>query len=175
MTLKSKHLRMAAPKNSLALNYFATSEQGTFVTCNICGLKMKCKENGSIHNLLRHLHCKHPSSISQSMDISGNANGYGNPRILSTENIPTFRPIEQDISSDKMQVSSNISNNSHQTRNFVKSEDLKLIHPFSLIISGPTSSGMSTLLFQILENLHENTKPSIKKSYFHLWGLSRCL
>ena len=48
----------------------------------------------------------------------------------------------------------------------LKTEDLKLIHPFSLIISGPTSSGKSTLLFQILENLHQNTDPAIEKVVF---------
>ena len=48
----------------------------------------------------------------------------------------------------------------------MESEDLKLIHPFSLIISGPTSSGKSTLLFQILDNLQENTKGTIKKVIF---------
>ena len=48
----------------------------------------------------------------------------------------------------------------------VKIDDLKLIHPFSLIISGPTSSGKSTLLFQILENLYQNTKPTIEKVVF---------
>ena len=45
-------------------------------------------------------------------------------------------------------------------------EDLKLIHPFSLIISGPTSSGKSTLLFQILENLHQNTDTLIQQVVF---------
>lgn len=48
----------------------------------------------------------------------------------------------------------------------VNADDLKLIHPFSLIISGPTSSGKSTLLFQILDNLHENMKPVIQKIVF---------
>ena len=44
--------------------------------------------------------------------------------------------------------------------------DLKLIHPFSLIVSGPTSSGKSTLLFQFLENLHLNTDPAIERVVF---------
>ena len=48
----------------------------------------------------------------------------------------------------------------------LKVGDLKLIHPFSLIIAGPTSSGKSTLLFQILDNLHQNTDPAIEQVVF---------
>ena len=57
-------------------------------------------------------------------------------------------------------------NTPHGRKFNVEEEDLQLIHPFSLIISGPTSIGKSTLLFQILENLHENTKPTIKNVIF---------
>merc|ERR1712055_369448 len=49
-------------------------------------------------------------------------------------------------------------------------EELKLIHPFSLIVSGPTSSGKSTLLFQILNNLHQNTTPAIEKVVY-IYGI----
>ena len=48
----------------------------------------------------------------------------------------------------------------------IDSEHIKLVHPFSLIISGPTSSGKSTLLFKILENLHDNTSPCIERVVF---------
>ena len=170
---------MAPPKCSVVYKLFDISQDSDHATCKLCNESIKCRRSDEYsslhrHSMLRHLRRKHPSSISQSMDISDKSVGINMPKKFTTENIPTFMPPKQDISSFQMQVSSNISNNSHQTRNFVESEDLKLIHPFSLIISGPTSSGKSTLLFQILENLHENTKPSIK-SYFHLWYLSRCL
>ena len=52
----------------------------------------------------------------------------------------------------------------------VNVEELKLIHPFSLIVSGPTSSGKSTLLFQILNNLHQNTTPLIEKIVY-IYGI----
>ena len=49
---------------------------------------------------------------------------------------------------------------------YIPKNDLKLRVPFSMIISGPTSSGKSKMLFELLDNLHNNTAPPIEKVVF---------
>ena len=49
---------------------------------------------------------------------------------------------------------------------FIPKNELKLHTPFSMIISGPTSSGKSKMLFEMIDNLPNNTSPPIEKVVF---------
>ena len=136
---------------------FQACENGSYNICNICNAKIKNRQNGGKWNLSRHMRLKHPS-------IGPIPSAISQPVCLSTPcSVVQSNKITPDdmLNFTKKGVSPVMSNNPEVIN--VDSEALKLIHPFSLIISGPTSSGKSTLLFQILENLHENTKPEIQK------------
>ena len=142
--------------------FFSTSENNPHVTCKTCNVKLKCWMDGHRRdpsNLYRHWRRKH------SLEKGGSLS---EPKRLKMKHIPPNVPLCSKTSLIKPESESYpttirpIMSNIHDEISF-DMEDIKLIHPFSLIISGPTSTGKSTLLFQILENLHENTKPIIQK------------
>ena len=53
---------------------------------------------------------------------------------------------------------------------YIPEKDLKLHTPFSMIISGPTASGKSKMLFEVLDNITNNTNPPIEKVVF-IYGI----
>ena len=152
--------------------YFIVSDGNPIALCKICNKEIKCRIRGSSHdptNLKKHLQRCHSNFTS---DSSGNPMNefFEKQQISSPMIIPNKMPtlnINPLVSA--YSTSNNIisSNTNEITLNV---EDLKLIHPFSLIVSGPTSSGKSTLLFQILDNLHQNTTPKIEKVVY-IYGI----
>ena len=48
----------------------------------------------------------------------------------------------------------------------VESEDLKLITPFTGIISGPSGCGKTWMISKILSNIHNITNPPINKTIY---------
>ena len=169
---------------SIAYNYFDTSEDSPYAICKLCSKSIRCRMRGfslDPSHLLRHLRLKHP-------DLSPELT-QGSKASLKDTKISHIHKLEDKVKDffcktdsavagssgkrkqwhtsllEKPNDISNIMSNTHNEMN-LDPEDLKLIHPFSLIISGPTASGKSTLLFQILENLHQNTKPAIQKVVF---------
>ena len=120
-------------------SFFQPCSNGLYDQCKVCNVKIKKRADSASSNKSRHVKNKHPMEFSaqHSNDI---------PRKLSTANTPDFSPLQHEIIPCQSEKCSTSSNNPHSTEIWVKSEDLKLIHPFSLIISGPTSSGKSTCL-----------------------------
>ena len=157
---------------------FDSSPNGDYDICKLCDVKVTARKNGGMHgNMHRHLKRYHPDEVSKYsnshtsgfLDRERELNGFFNQSssgavssnqpvnitkcVRDSEQYGNYNNCSQVISGRPDEVS-------------LKVEDLKLIHPFSLIIAGPTSSGKSTLLFQILENLHQNTNPVIQKVVF---------
>ena len=116
-------------------HFFRSSTDNIHDICTICDVKITNRPSNT-GNLRRHIQQKHPSALVTPPRVIS-----GEPKLSNNFNTISIGPHAMQIGA----------------------EDLKLIHPFSLIVSGPTSSGKSTILFQILENLHQNTKPAIKK------------
>ena len=141
---------------SFTHNFFATSAGNPHVTCNLCGMGLKCRIRGSnldTSSMVKHLRRKHAEDVSK-FSLGG---------IKPSAKVPKLADH-----SEQPRISNNECNIISSTPDHInlKVEDLKLIHPFSLIISGPTSSGKSTVLFQILENLHKNIDTRIQKVVF---------
>ena len=171
---------MSLSKGLSIYNFFNTSLDDEFFICNLCNEKLKKRSNGGTWNISRHLHSKHSGEITKSLSSAFQSNKSLNTQIVSPaiskqwfadqpndiNNIIPNNPNE--ISFGHANSSSPISNSTNEIN--VNVEELKLIHPFSLIVSGPTSSGKSTLLFQILNNLHQNTTPVIEKIVY-IYGI----
>ena len=159
---------MAPVKKAFAHNYFHTSD-GNYSKCKLCNAYLKNRSDGSTCNMNRHIQEKHCGVIDLPpvhLDTPLNEK----PKISTPITTPpNFPPLNINPSVSAYSISSNIisSNTNEITFNV---EDFKLIHPFSLIVSGPTSSGKSTLLFQILDNLHQNTTPVIEKVVY-IYGI----
>ena len=137
---------MSLSKPLSTYNFFNTSPDGIYFICKLCNGKIKKRSNGGRWNMSTHMQLMHPGESIKNPDIMINQ---------PTLNVSEFSGVTQ-------------CNIASKTPNEIifDSEEIKLIHPFSLIISGPTSSGKSTLLFKLLENLHQNTKPVIEKVVF---------
>ena len=121
-------------------SFFAPCPSGNYNICKLCNAKIKCRPDGSACHINRHIKLKHPDQLSKFPKLSASLGG-------------ASKMHDRIMSSSPDQIS-------------LKVGDLKLIHPFSLIISGPTSSGKSTVLFQILENLHQSIDTRIQKVVF---------
>ena len=144
-------------------NYFDTD--AGYKVCKLCNTRIKIHDKATTSNILRHMRDHHPLE-SQGPVKTMNHGIVEQPPIYVpiSGHGPSFREKSHNFLSKAQNVGNTISINPHAMQ--IGAEDLKLIHPFSLIVSGPTSSGKSTILFQILENLHQNTKPAIKKVVF---------
>ena len=93
----SEDVRMSRPQASLVLDYFDTSKDSAFATCKLCNLTLKCKENGSTYNLLRHMQRKHHIQINNTAKFNNNIQkSYtfidGIPRIVSTAGMSMSNP-----------------------------------------------------------------------------------
>ena len=170
---------MAPKKSSFVYRYFNISPNDPNATCTLCNSAIKCRRDNTSLNttwMIRHLDRKHGevdykplSNSGQSFKTPIEKNNYMQVApILSTDDIPClpFQPPQNEITPPQRVENSSFINTHRGLEIDVGKEHLKLIHPFSLIISGPTSSGKSTLLFNILENLHENITPTIRKVVF---------
>ena len=171
---------MSLSKGLSIYNFFNTSLDDEFFICKLCNEKLKKRSNGGTWNISRHLHSKHSGEITKSLSSAFQSNKSLNTQIVSPaiskqwfadqpndiNNIIPNNPNE--ISFGHANSSSPLFNSTNEIN--VNVEELKLIHPFSLIVSGPTSSGKSTLLFQILNNLHQNTTPLIEKIVY-IYGI----
>ena len=176
---------------AIAYKYFLTSNNDNLQICKLCNKSIKCRMRGSSHdptNLMVHLRLKHPGVLnlpSSNNEIFKNEtvekpsvpynNIFESPPISLPQNVPKLnsKPPEYlypNSSSSNICTSPNNSLSSNPNEINFNVEDLKLIHPFSLIVSGPTSSGKSTLIFQILDNLHQNTTPVIEKVVY-IYGI----
>ena len=146
---------MAPAKSSFAYNFFNTSPDGNYSKCKLCYSSLKNRGNGSTCHMVRHLHTKHPDKLAKSTSLALAVDNNHPP--LNVEKKQDYTPF--------LEQPHDISNIMSKTQNEISFDpvDIKLIHPFSLIISGPTSSGKSFLLFQILDNLHQNIKPVIER------------
>ena len=160
---------------SIVYTYFILSDGNPMALCKLCNKSIVRRIRGSSFdssNLLRHLHRYHPNlPTSSKAEVTSDIGNNYHPSPISTpistpQNFPTLRlnsPQSENVTSNN-----NMSCNPNEINLNVK--DLKLIHPFSLIVSGPTSSGKSTLLFQILDNLHQNTTPKLEKIVY-IYGI----
>ena len=137
---------------------FAPCPSGDYNICKLCNAKIKCRTDGSLCDINKHMKRKHDSAM-----YNAPANTLSFRGVHAPARIPKLVGNTEQSEVSKM-YDHILPNTSDQIN--LKVGDLKLIHPFSLIISGPTSSGKSTLLFQILENLHQNTNPIIEKVVF---------
>ena len=168
---------------SIAYKYFLTSNNDNLQICKLCNKSIKCRMRGSSHdptNLMVHLRLKHPGVLnlpSSNNEIFKNETVekpsvpyntiFESPPISLPQNVPKLnsKPPEYPYPNCNSNICTTPNNSLSSNPNEINFnvEDLKLIHPFSLIVSGPTSSGKSTLIFQILDNLHQNTTPVIEK------------
>ena len=154
--------------------YFIVSDGDPNVICKLCNKSIKCRMRGTSRDsthLIQHLRWKHTDLLnSPPVKPTTPLNEYfENTSISNTITTPPNFPTQNFHSQESAYpISSNNSNSTNEINFNV--EDLKLIHPFSLIVSGPTSSGKSTLLFQILDNLHQNTTPVIEKVVY-IYGI----
>ena len=149
--------------------YFIVSDGNPIALCKICNKSIKCRLRGTSRDsshLIQHLRWKHTDLLnSPPVKPAIPLNEYFENTSIST---PISTPPKFNLQESAYPISSNNSNSTNEINFNV--EDLKLIHPFSLIVSGPTSSGKSTLLFQILDNLHLNTTPVIEKVVY-IYGI----
>ena len=160
---------------SIAYKYFLTSDDDSVRICKLCNKSARCRMRGSSldpTNLMIHLNRFHPNlpTNSKAELTSDIGNNYPSSLISTPLSTPQDFPTLKLNSPQSENVTFNniMSCNPNEINLFAK--DLKLIHPFSLIVSGPTSSGKSTLLFQILDNLHQNTTPVIEKVVY-IYGI----
>ena len=159
---------------SIAYNYFHTSDDDSVRICKLCNKSARCRMRGSSldpTNLMIHLHRYHPNLPTNSKaELTADIGNNYHPSPISTpiSTPPNFPTLKLNSPESPYPISSSISTSPNEIN--LNVEDLKLIHPFSLIVSGPTSSGKSTLLFQILDNLHQNTTPKIEKVVY-IYGI----
>ena len=138
---------MAPVKKSFAHNYFMESPDGLRVICNICNGSLKIRSDGSTCHMNRHIQQKHPGVLDlPPVNLETPLNEFFEKQQIST---PMIIPNKMPTLNINPLVSAYPTSNNIMSCNpneiTLKVEDLKLIHPFSLIVSGPTSSGKSTL------------------------------
>ena len=147
----------------MAYKFFSSSENSPYVICKLCNSTLKCWTVGNklgTSTMVRHLRRKHPKEMSKTPVASLVAPTKSS---FATETERDYF-VNNQISQEDSYINSVSPTRSDEIK--FNPKDLKLIHPFSLIISGPTSSGKSTVLFKILENLHQNTDTTIQKVVF---------
>ena len=115
---------MAPTKSSFAHNFFNTSPDDNYSKCKLCNSPIKNRSNGTTCHMVRHLHSMHPGEINKSTSLALAAGNNHQPLRIERKPCTHFTEQPKDINNIVLKNPNEIS---------IDPEDLKLIHPFSLI------------------------------------------